>query len=152
MHILSDWHFRSLFIHFNLIITLLSQISIPSSLQDFTFICILRQQTAQDTAAYSFSMRTESMADFYPPSVCWPHNKPIQLSKWWPNANNFLTTLHCKLRSFSHIKQATWSLPSTVTPLTSLNHRDKVAPADTCSWLATTKPPQITELISIFHK
>ena len=49
MHILSDRHSHSFFIHFNLIITLLSQISLTSSLQDFPFIRILRQQTAQDT-------------------------------------------------------------------------------------------------------
>ena len=49
MHILSDKHSRSLFIHFNLIISLLSRISVTSSLRDFPFIRILRQQTAQDT-------------------------------------------------------------------------------------------------------
>ncbi len=48
MHILSDRHSRSRFIHFNLIISLLSRNSVTSSLQDFPFICILRQQTAQD--------------------------------------------------------------------------------------------------------
>ena len=50
MHILSDRHSRSLFIHFNLIISLLSQNSVTSSLQDFPFNRILRQQTAQDRA------------------------------------------------------------------------------------------------------
>ncbi len=49
MHVPSDRHSSSLFIHFNLIITLLSQIYLTSSLQYFTFVCILRQQTAQDT-------------------------------------------------------------------------------------------------------
>ncbi len=44
-----DWHSSSLFIHFNLIISLLSQTYLTSSLRDFTFVCILRQQTAQDT-------------------------------------------------------------------------------------------------------
>ena len=45
----SDWHSSSLFSHFNLIISLLSRTYPTSSLQDFTFVCILRQQTAQDT-------------------------------------------------------------------------------------------------------
>jgi hypothetical protein len=49
MLILSDRHSNSFFILFKPIITLLSRISITSSLQDFTFIYILRQQTAQDT-------------------------------------------------------------------------------------------------------
>ncbi len=49
MHILSDRHSRSHFIHFNLIISLLSRISVTSSLQDFLVIHILRQQTAQDS-------------------------------------------------------------------------------------------------------
>ncbi len=49
MHILSDRHSNSFFIHFKLIITLLSRISITSSLRDVTIICILCQQTAQDT-------------------------------------------------------------------------------------------------------
>ena len=49
MHILSDRHSSSFVIHFNLIISLLSQISVTSSLQDFPFIHILCQQTAQDT-------------------------------------------------------------------------------------------------------
>ena len=49
MHILLDWHSRSLFIHFNLIFSLLSRISVSSSLQDFPFNHILHQQTAQDT-------------------------------------------------------------------------------------------------------
>jgi hypothetical protein len=51
MHILSDRHSRSLFIHFNLIISLLSRISVTSSLRDFLVIRILRQQTAQDSVA-----------------------------------------------------------------------------------------------------
>ena len=49
MHILLDRHSRSLFIHFNLIISLLSRISVTSSLRDFPFIRILRQQTDQGT-------------------------------------------------------------------------------------------------------
>ncbi len=49
MHIPLDQHSSSLLIHFNLIISLLSQIYLTSSLQDFTFVCILRQQMAQDT-------------------------------------------------------------------------------------------------------
>ena len=49
MHILSSWHFRSFFIHFKLIISLLSHTFITSSLQDNSFNCILRQQTAHDT-------------------------------------------------------------------------------------------------------
>ena len=49
MHVPSDRHSSSLFIHFNLIITLLSRIYLTSSLRDFTSVCILRQQTAQDT-------------------------------------------------------------------------------------------------------
>ena len=49
MHILLDRHSSSLFIHFNLIISLLSRTYLTSSLQDFTFVCILRQQTAQDS-------------------------------------------------------------------------------------------------------
>ena len=49
MHILLDRHSRSLFIHFNLIISLLSQNCVTSSLQDFPFNRILRQQMAQDT-------------------------------------------------------------------------------------------------------
>ncbi len=49
MHILSDRHSSSLFILLNLIISLLSRIYLTSSLRDFTFVCILRQQTAQDT-------------------------------------------------------------------------------------------------------
>ena len=53
MHILLDRHSRSLFIHFNLIISLLSQNSVTSSLQDFPFIHILRQQTAQDIERHS---------------------------------------------------------------------------------------------------
>ncbi len=49
MHILSDRHSNSFFIHFKLIISLLSRNSVTSSLRDFPFICIQRQQTAQDT-------------------------------------------------------------------------------------------------------
>ena len=49
MHVLSDRHSSSFFIHFNLIISLLSQNSVTSSLRDFSFIHILHQQTAQDT-------------------------------------------------------------------------------------------------------
>ena len=49
MHILLDRHSRSLFIHFHLIISLLSQNSLISSLRDFPFNRILHQQTAQDT-------------------------------------------------------------------------------------------------------
>jgi hypothetical protein len=49
MHILLDRHCNSCFIHFKLIILLLSQNSVTSSLQDFPFIRILCQQTAQDT-------------------------------------------------------------------------------------------------------
>jgi hypothetical protein len=48
MHILLDQNSSSFFIHFNLIISLLSHIYITSSLQDTHFNPILRQQTAQD--------------------------------------------------------------------------------------------------------
>ena len=47
MHILSNQHSRSFFIHFNLIISLFSHIIITSSLWDSSFNSILRQQTAQ---------------------------------------------------------------------------------------------------------
>jgi hypothetical protein len=43
-------HSSSFFIHFNLIISYLSQNSVTFSLQDFPFIRILCHQTAQDTA------------------------------------------------------------------------------------------------------
>ena len=49
MHILLDRHSSSFFIHFNLMVSLLSRNSVTSSLRDFTFVCILRQQMAQDT-------------------------------------------------------------------------------------------------------
>ena len=49
MQILSDQDSRSFFIHFKLIISLLSHIFITSSLRDIHFNRILCQQTAQDS-------------------------------------------------------------------------------------------------------
>ena len=80
MHILLDWHSRSLFIHFNLIISLLSWISLTSSLQDFTFICILRQQTAQAGPSSLHKLFFPFFSFFLVPSYV---GYVLCTSKWW---------------------------------------------------------------------
>ena len=68
-------------LYFNLIISLLSQNSVTSSLQDFPFNCILRQQTAQNTQGIcekygKYRVIFDSLTQMNPDEVTLNHQTP----------------------------------------------------------------------------